>query len=401
MSKKDSKKGKITWKKVMKTQCPFQNKTVKSRTGSKIKSLPKISLEEAITWPSQTKDVSQHKPLEFIIHSGEGKNKYNELLDIHGKRLQEMDKNNVRIQVISPTAPGMQGLNKDINPVKKAQEINNYMFHQASKNPDRFKVFATLPMSNPYASSRELVRCVQEMNMVGALVNGNDTDKNGVSLFYDTPEYDVLWSTFVKLDVPLYIHPRVYLTPEGKKDKHVSQFYKKYELLGESAWGFSMHEAEHVLRLVMSGVFDRFPRLKVILGHMGEFLPWWAERFDHRICMYKKEWNMLTSEQKKLAKTNVLPERPLMEYLRRNIYVTTSGWFSDDALKYVVKKIGIDRVLFSIDYPYEEQKSACEWMDRIPFSFKDKMKIAYKNAAHLLKIKTTSDKQRDKQRDKR
>jgi 2,3-dihydroxybenzoate decarboxylase len=261
------------------------------------------------------------------------------------------------------------------------------MVSQAKKNPDRFKVFATLPMSNPKAASQELNRCVSQLKMVGALVNGNDVNRMGESLFYDTPDYDVLWSTFVELDVPLYIHPRVYLTPDGKSpDSHFTQFNEKYPQLSGSAWGFSNHLAEHVLRMILSGVFDRFPNLKIILGHMGEILPWWAERYDHRITVYKQEVNMLTEEQRINLPLFVLPKRTLTEYLRSNIYVTTSGWFSDSALKYIIAVMGIDRVMFSIDYPYEEQRVACEWMENVPLSFKDKEKIAYKNAAKLLKI---------------
>jgi 2,3-dihydroxybenzoate decarboxylase len=122
---------------------------------------------------------------------------------------------------------------------------------------------------------------------------------------------------------------------------------------------------------------------------MGEILPWMAERFDHRVCMYKTNLKQISKNDfdKNLLKKFNIPKLSLTEYLRKNIYVTTSGWFSDDALKYVIKKMGIDRVLFSIDYPYEKQKIASEWIDNVPLSLKYKKKIAYENAAKLLKIK--------------
>jgi len=144
-----------------------------------------------------------------------------------------------------------------------------------------------------------------------------------------------------------------------------------------------------MMRLIISGIFDRFPKLKIILGHMGEILPWMAERFDHRVCMYKTNLKQISKNDfdKNLLKKFNIPKLSLTEYLRKNIYVTTSGWFSDDALKYVIKKMGIDRVLFSIDYPYEKQKIASEWIDNVPLSLKYKKKIAYENAAKLLKIK--------------
>jgi 2,3-dihydroxybenzoate decarboxylase len=267
------------------------------------------------------------------------------------------------------------------------------MYKQTQKNPTRFKAFAVLPMRDPKEAAKELERCVKELKMVGALVNGNDISysknyKDGDALFYTTLDYDILWKKFVELDVPLYIHPTVYMTPYKSKDSKIVDFYNKFPQLAASAWGFSIFLAQQILTLVLSGVFDRFPKLKLILGHMGEVLPWWAERFDHRLCIYKQELNQVTNEEFKKNKLPYfqIPKLTLSEYLKRNIYITTSGWFSDDALKYLIKKVGIDRVLFSIDYPYEKQSVACEWMDNVPLPMKDKEKIAYKNAAKLLKI---------------
>jgi 2,3-dihydroxybenzoate decarboxylase len=131
------------------------------------------------------------------------------------------------------------------------------------------------------------------------------------------------------------------------------------------------------------------PKLKLILGHMGEILPWWADRFDHRLCIYKNELNQISKNILKNDKLPIfkIPKLTLREYLKQNIYVTTSGWFSDSALKYVIDVMGIDRVLFSIDYPYEEQKIASDWIDNLDLPLEQKEKIAYKNAAKLLKIK--------------
>jgi 2,3-dihydroxybenzoate decarboxylase len=200
----------------------------------------------------------------------------------------------------------------------------------------------------------------------------------------------VLWKKFVELDVPLYIHPTVYASTDTLvPDKNLDSFYKKYPQLAANPFGFHHNLSQQVLRIVLSGVFDRFPSFKLILGHMGEFLPWFAERFDHRFCEYKLDLKQITKKQFKKNKFPVwvYPKLTLQEYLKKNIYITTSGWFSDSALKYAIEKMGIDRVLFSIDYPYEQQKTACDWMDRVPLSRKDKEKIAYKNAEKLLKIK--------------
>lgn len=389
--KKNGTKKSYSWKDLEKSDCRYLTNKHPKKHSTKLK---KIALEEAIMWPTQDTDVEEDTPLEYVIVSGKGKDKYNRLLDINDVRLDEMKKNNVICQVLSPTASGLQGLKwvSDEFPIEKSREVNNYMFSKIKENPTHFKAFATLPMMYPKEAVKELERSVKDLNMVGALVNGNTIiykDGKAEVLFYDTPEYDILWAKFVELDVPLYIHPTVYTSPGGMaKDPYVLNFYKKYPQLPASAWGFSIFLAEHILRLIISGVFDRFPKLKLIIGHLGEVLPWWAERFDHRMCVYKQELKQISKEDFKKNKLHLFsfPKLTINEYLRKNIYITTSGWFSDDALKYVINKVGIDRVMFSIDYPYEKQNIACEWIDNIDLPLKDKEKIAYKNAKRILKI---------------
>lgn len=391
INKQNKTRKSYSWNELQKSDCRYlTNKRIKKHTTK----LKKIALEEAIMWPTQDDDVEENTPLEYIIVSGKGNDKYNRLLDINGARLDEMKKNNIICQVLSPTASGLQGLKwvSDEFPIQKAKEVNDYMYNKIKQNPSYFKGFANLPMMYPREAAKELERSVKELKMVGAMVNGNTViykDGKQEILFYDTPEYDILWEKFVELDVPLYIHPTVYSSPAGMaKDPFVIELYKDYPQLAASAWGFSIFLAEHILRLVLSGVFDRFPKLKLIIGHMGEVLPWWAERFDHRLCVYKQELKQISKSNFKKHKLPLfsIPKLTLNEYLRRNIYITTSGWFSDDALKYIINKVGIDRIMFSIDYPYEKQHIACEWIDNIDLPLKDKEKIAYKNAKKILKI---------------
>jgi len=395
-----------SWNTLQKTNCKYPNKPNNlNKPSTKIK---KIALEEAITWPGQKQEVNEHSSLEFVINSGIGSESEsesksnstsnNKLLDITDKRLKEMDANNIIIQVISPTASGIQNLllTKTSDQVIKAKEVNDYMYNQISNYTNKFKAFATLPMRDPYQASIELERCISKLGMVGALVNGYDIlyldlepNPTNKVLFYDTPEYDVLWKKFEELDVPLYLHPIVYKSINDQvPDKQLLDFYDKYPSLSASEWGFSSYLAQHVLRLIISGIFDRFPKLKLILGHMGEMLPWIAERYDHRLCIYKNELKQISKEEFKKNKLPefIIPQLTLTEYLQRNIYITTSGWFSNDALEYVIKKVGIDRVMFSIDYPFEDQSDASDWMDNVPLSIEDKEKVAYKNAARLLKI---------------
>jgi predicted TIM-barrel fold metal-dependent hydrolase len=346
--------------------------------------MPKIALEEAISWPQQFEQEIVKLPIEEVLNELNGR-----LTDITGgQREKEMRENNIIMQIISPTAPGLQRFHSKSkkSQIKQAQFVNNYMAKKI-KGRAHFAAFATLPMRDPQAACVELERCVKDLHMVGAMVNGNDF-YNGRVLFYDTPEYDPLWAKFVELDVPLYLHPLVYGAVDGTPDNHLSNFFDEYPFLAGSAWGFSMYTAQHVMKLIVSGVFDRHKKLKLILGHMGEILPWWAERFDHRLRKYKSDTAAYAALNKGGPKIKPLPlpQRLLTDYLRTNIWVTTSGWFSDAALAYVVSVMGVDRVMFSIDYPFEDQYAASEWLDKVPMPERDKKKIAYKNAMKLLRL---------------
>lgn len=234
----------------------------------------------------------------YVIETGGGKDRYDRLLDITGRRLQEMDENHIRVQVLSFTAAGLQNLKAATKQeqIEKATAVNDYLYGKIRMYPKRFRAFCALPMRDPTAAALELERSVKQLGMVGALVNGSDIlpEENRV-LYYDTPDYDVLWKKFEELDVPLYIHPTVFPSMgDSVSDKELQNFYKDYPQLPGSAWGFSVYLGQQILRLVLSGVFDRFPRLKIILGHMGEVLPWWAERFDHRLCIDKNELEQIT-----------------------------------------------------------------------------------------------------------
>lgn len=338
--------------------------------------LPKIALEEAFIWPTYKSDVDETFPNEFTKN-------YEKLLDIKNIRVKEMEKNNIKIMVLSSTTSGIQCLNFGIDQVKKAQEINNYIYSQIEGN-NNFKAFDALPMRNPKKASQELERCVTKLGMVGALVNGYDIENLGNGkqkiYFYDTPEYDVLWKKFEELDVPLYLHPAVYHSIDESDPHMFDDLFKKYEILSASAWGFSFNLSYHVMRIVLSGVLDRFPKLKIILGHMGECIVFFADRFDHRVSIYK-------SETKNSSNTIKLPKLSLKQYIKKNFYVTTSGWFDDDTLDFIVKKAGINRVMFSIDYPYENAKLASKWLDNLKIPKINKEKIAWKNAKKILKLK--------------
>ena len=384
-----------------KYNCGFVNpKRNKRLNGPKV-SLPKIALEEAFSWPNQKNEVWCPTPMPYT---------FNESLlnDIVGKRLELMNRENIRVQVLSVTSPGTESLKNGDNGyiIRKCRAVNNYIANAIRNHTDRFKVFACLPMRSPKAAAADLERCVRELGFVGALVNGYDDCGKKKPLYYDTKNYDVLWQKFVELDVPLYLHPRVFLSNGSRfESTDTLYFYNRYPELHESAWGFHDRLAMQVLRMLISGLFERNPKFKLVLGHAGEILPWWAERFEHRLCRetydyfdapeaLKKKYNPhypKVINKFRIKTKGWIPRIDrkyflLSSYIKRNIYITTSGFFSDSVLKYLIDQYGEDRILFAVDYPYENQCQASKWLDSVDIKKSTKKKIAYQNAQKLLKF---------------
>jgi len=287
------------------------------------------------------------------------------ILDLGGGRLAEMDRGGLDICILSLSAPGVQAVPEVTQAIAEARRTNDYLAENIAKNPKRLKGFATLPLQDPEAAARELTRCVKDLGFCGALVNGfSQIGEADSAVYYDLPQYRPFWATVHELDVPFYLHPR---NPLGSRE----QSYEGYPWLAGSPWGFAVETSIHALRLMASGLFDEYPRLKVILGHLGEGLPLGIWRVDHRI-----------------ARAGVTPraKRPMSHYLRENFYITTSGNFRTQALINVILEVGADRILYSVDYPYEDVVEAMEWFDRASISESDRMKIARTNAQNLFRL---------------
>lgn len=273
-------------------------------------------------------------------------------------RLETMDQACIDVCVLSQTSPGLQ-IEKDTpKAIRKAQEVNDFLALEIQKHPRRFAGFAHLAMQDPKAAVKELNRCVKELGFRGALVNGHT---NGVYL--DDQRFIPFWEALSELDVPLYLHPASsFDTP------HMFEGYP--ELIGPT-WGWTVETATHALRLIVSGLFDRHPGLKIILGHMGEALPFMLWRFDSR-------WQ-ISKHSKKLDKS-------LSQYIRDNIVITTSGACDSAPLLCSIEAIGADNVLFSTDYPFESALIASEFIEKAPISEDVRKKICYENAQRLLKL---------------
>lgn len=290
------------------------------------------------------------------------------LSDVDQYRLPEMDKYGVDLQFVSLTADGVQLEPDRDKAIKIAKLANDDLAERfLAKHPTRFAGFAAVALQDPKASADELERAVKQLGFKGVLVNGfsNVGDLN-TGEYYDLPKFLPFWERVHDLDVPFYLHPRGPLASQQK-------IYEGHnELLGP-AWAFGAETSAHVLRLITSGLFDRFPQLTVVIGHLGEGLVPMMWRAQNRFTYAPFD--------KKLRK-------PLAQYLKDNFYITTSGNFHTPTLLNVIMEMGVDRVMFAVDYPYEQTAQAVEWFDACAIGEDERQKIGRLNAERLFKLKS-------------
>jgi gamma-resorcylate decarboxylase len=289
------------------------------------------------------------------------------ILDIHGRRLHLMDEFGMDMMILSLNAPAVQG----IHDIKRADEVarkaNDFLAEQVAKRPDRFQALAALPLQDPDLAANELHRCVKELGMVGALANGFSQVGNPNKISYlDEKQYWPFWDVVDALDVPFYLHPR------NPLPQH-SRIYEGHGWLLGPTWAFGQETAVHALRLMGSGLFDKHPNLKIVLGHMGEGLPFSMWRVDN--C---NAW--IPNRHHYAAK------KKIGDYFQNNFYITTSGNFHTPALLNAMMVVGADHILFSTDWPFENVDHAALWFDNAPIGDADKIKIGRTNALKLFKL---------------
>lgn len=315
----------------------------------------KVAFEEHFMAPGFEK---YSKAFLQFIHPATAAELGRKLQDIDEIRLADMDRTNIAYTILSQTGPGVQGEADTQAAIDGARGNNDYLASRIRKHPTRFGGFACLPMQDPDAACRELERAVRQLGFKGALVNGHTQGR-----YYDDPAYDALWATFTALDVPMYLHPTDFPS--------VPQTFQGFPVFTGAAWGWGVETGTHALRLLFSGVFDRFPQFKLILGHMGEGLPFQRWRFDSRFGAYP---------------FGVTLQRKPSEYIGRNILITTSGVCSPDALVGALGEMGADAVMFSVDYPYEDTQVANDFIESAPLSDEVRAKVCHGNAARLFKL---------------
>jgi predicted TIM-barrel fold metal-dependent hydrolase len=285
------------------------------------------------------------------------------LADTGTKRLADMDASGITMQVLSLAPPGADVLDARQAPAL-AREFNDQLAAIVRRHPDRYAGFAHLPMAAPSAAADELERTVRESRFKGAMVNGM-TD----GLFLDDPSFEPLLSRAEALDVPIYIHPNY--PPEAVRKAYYDNLPAGMGgPLSLAGWGWHAEVAVHVLRMVLAGTLDRHPKLKIIIGHMGEGLPAMMDRCDD-----------VFSRQ-----TNAYLTRSVSRTILDQVWITTSGFFSMAPFTAAMMKFGPDRILFSVDYPFSTNADGRDFLDALRVPEADREKIAYRNADALLKL---------------
>jgi len=282
-----------------------------------------------------------------------------ELLDLTTSRIAAMDAAGIDVQVVSLSMPGTEAYPAAIaGPM--ARDANDRLAAAVKEKPGRLEGLAALPTADPPAAAKELERAVRALGFKGAMINGRCQTE-----YLDDKKFWPIFEAANALKVPIYLHPR-----EPHPDV-MQAYFKGYEELALPAWGFALETCTHFLRLMMAGVFDAFPDFKLILGHLGEGLPFWLGRLEDHVEGAMRERGL---------------KKNSTQYLREHVVVTTSGNFYTPAFLCTVMAVGVDNVLFSVDWPFESNKIGRAWLESLPISDSDKAKLAHGNAERILRL---------------
>jgi uncharacterized protein len=287
---------------------------------------------------------------------------YEQLRDLGDKRISEMGVAGIDVQVLSLNSPGVEQLDPE-EAKKIAKETNDFLASAVKSHPQHFAGFATLPTADPKAAAIELERTVRDYGFKGANINGHVKGR-----YLDNQFFWPILERAEALDVPIYLHPTQ--PPKTVIDASYSGFDPAVtSMLIGAGWGWHIETAVHVIRLMLGGVFDQYPKLQIIIGHMGETLPFMLQRMDR----------IMNTEMTKL-------KRPISAYLRENVHYTFSGLNYTSTFLDLLLEVGVDRIMFSVDYPYASMAQGRDFLNKLPVSTADKERIAHVNAENLLRI---------------
>jgi len=286
-----------------------------------------------------------------------------QILDLEEERLGLMDATGIELAILSLNAPGVQKILDSAEALDVAQKANDRMAAAVAAHPDRYAALAALPMHDAQLAADELTRCVRELGLKGAMVNGfQQIDDDDNVHYYDEPQYRDFWATVAELDVPFYLHPRMQIPSRAEN-------YAGHPWLMSAPWGFAVETSIHALRLCGSPIFDDNPNLKVCLGHLGENIPFGLWRLDARMRFSRRGYR---------------GSRPLGEVFREHFHITTSGNFNDAAFRCTLDMLDHDKIYFCSDYPFENMEDGTSWFDATDvISNEQKLAIGRTNAMRL------------------
>jgi uncharacterized protein len=326
-----------------------------------------VALEEHYTVPRIVAGISP----EVIAHRGfpgpdfvwAQTTKRNELADLGDARLADMDADGITVQVLSVAGPGA-----DLVPgqpgIDLARAYNDALAEACAHHPARYHGFAHLPMLAPEAAAIELERAVTDLGFHGALVNGATEGR-----FLDDSAFEPILACAEALDMPIYLHPGI--PTQAVRNAYYDDLPGNFSFtMALSAWGWHADTAIHTLRLALSGALDRHPGLKIVIGHMGEALPFMLDRIDETTAAE--------------AKTRL--KRSVRQTILDQVWITTSGFFTMVPFVAALLSFGVDRIMFSVDYPFASNARARAFLDALPVSPADRAKIAHGNADRLLRL---------------
>lgn len=326
-------------------------------------SIPEVAdaLQVAARAPGHSLDI----PLLQLIYDNNGKGRMagmrERLIDLEARRLADMDENGVSMHLLSLTAPGVQMFDGD-TAMELAVLANDRLAEVIARHPTRFAGLASVPPHVPKRAAKEMERAITALKLNGFVINSHTFNE-----YLDDPKYFPVLEAAEALDACIYIHPRA---PSAGLDVP----FRHYGM-DAALWGYGIEVSTHALRMILAGVFDRFPRLKICIGHMGEALHFWKWRIDY---MSRVRQDAGTTPKLQLGRPS--------EYMKRNIAITTSGVEDDLALDYSLKALGEDNIMWAIDYPYQPTAPAVRWMDAAQVSEEVRAKLYHRNAERIFHI---------------
>jgi 2,3-dihydroxybenzoate decarboxylase len=319
--------------------------------------MKKIALEEHFMtpgleeyWSESMEDVNREAYSRILA----------KLTEFGEVRLGAMDGAGISRTVLSVAGPGVQREQDTAIALRKASETNDWIAREIEKHPTRYAAFAHLALQDPRAAADELERCVRQLGFCGAMINGHTNGQ-----YLDDIRFDPVWERAQHLGVPIYLHPA---DPMATFPAMAG-----FNSLRRAMWEWGMETGTHALRIILGGVFDRHPQSTLILGHLGEMLPYLLWRFDSRAKLYGLKLKKAPSE-----------------YIREHIFVTTSGMFSFEPLQCAVSALGAERVMFSVDYPFESSEEGARFIEGVPFDTATREAICFDNAARVLGLNGNS-----------